>query len=504
MAFTGRSRSAIRSQLLSDWAAQYAARGETLLTAPGSEAYLFATALATQLEALEAQAEQVTKDMLPDQASSEALDRHAYVDGLARLAGFTARHTVTVTSAIAAPYTIPAGTRMAYSDGTVYVVESASVTTSGGSPSGTITVRAATAGAAGTRAPGDVLTFVTAPAGLNSTGAVLATVRAGTDAESDSDLAARIIARRRERPGSGNRADWREWVMGYTGTEIADAYVYPLLAPPAVFPGAGTADTPGCVTVVAVGPAQGESLTRLRVVPTDDSIGTRVAGGGARLTRIEDYIEGNRLPDGTVISATPNDALRPVVVTPDNYCVQQIAEQSQDVVIQVAVSTANATQWAGTMTVASATSSTLVVTGDHVDKVGYRALVALGTSNYRGSFKSFTLGAGSYDGVATTFAIDDASIATASGTVYPAVGNFAEIREAVLAYFDGLGPGDTIPATRWPSEDDGAVAALYGTALAAAAIGVDGTLSATTTTPVANVFPPAKTVVTLGTFRVTT
>ena len=61
--------------ILSDWAALYAARGETLLTAPGSDAYLFASALAVQIEALEAQAEQVTKDMLPDQAATDALDQ---------------------------------------------------------------------------------------------------------------------------------------------------------------------------------------------------------------------------------------------------------------------------------------------------------------------------------------------------------------------------------------------------------------------------------------------
>lgn len=503
MAFTGRSRATIRSALLSDWAAQYAARGETLLVAPGSDAYLLASALATQLEALEAQAEQVTRDMLPDQASTEALDRHAYVDGLTRLAGFTARHTVTVTSGVAGPFAIPAGTRMAFSDGTLYVVESASVTTTGGSPSGTIAVRAVSPGASGTRTTGDTLTFTTAPSGLNSTGTVASTVRAGTDAESDAELASRIIGRRRERPGSGNRADWRDWVLSYTGTEIADAYVYPLLAPPAVFPGAGTADTPGCVTVVAVGPAQGDTTTNTRIVPTDDSTpGT--PPGGARLTRIEDYIEGDRLPDGTDISATPNDALRPVVVTPDNYCVQQISVSSQAVLLTVTVSATNAPQWSGTLTLVSATASTLVVSGNHIGKVGYRILVAIGTNNYRGSFKSFTLGAASFDGVNTTFSMDDPAIATATGTIYPAALNFAEIREAVLAYFDALGPGDTSPASRWPSEDDGARSTLYRTALAAAAIGVDGVLSATTTTPAADTTPAAKTVVTLDTFRVTT
>lgn len=488
--------------ILSDWAALYAARGETLLTAPGSDAYLFASALAVQIEALEAQAEQVTKDMLPDQAATDALDRHAFVDGLTRLAGFTARHTVTVSAGSNATFTIPAGTRMAYSDGTVYVVESASVTTSGGGHTGTINVRALESGAGGTRATGDTLTFSSAPSGLNPTGTVASTLRSGTDAETDDALATRIIARRRERPGSGNRADWREWVKSYTGTEITDAYVYPLLAPPAVFPGAGTANTPGCVTVVAIGPAQGDSVTNTRIVPSDDG-STRA--GGAQLTRVEDYIEGDRLPDGTDVSSNPNDPLRPVVVTPGNYCVQQISTSAQSIVMDLEVSASNAGQWTGTMTVVSATVTELVVSGDHLDKVGFRALVKIGTGNYRGGWKMFTLGSGSFDTTNTTFTVDDVAIgdAVGSSTVYPAPGNFNAIREAVLGYFDGLGPGDTSPASRWPSEDDGGVATMYLTALAAAAIGVPGVLSATVTSPAADVTPAAKTVVTLNEFRVT-
>ena len=488
--------------ILSDWAALYAARGETLLTAPGSDAYLFASALAVQIEALEAQAEQVTKDMLPDQAATDALDRHAFVDGLTRLAGFTARHTVTVSAGSNATFTIPAGTRMAYSDGTVYVVESASVTTSGGGHKGTINVRALESGAGGTRATGDTLTFSSAPSGLNPTGTVASTLRSGTDAETDDALATRIIARRRERPGSGNRADWREWVKSYTGTEITDAYVYPLLAPPAVFPGAGTANTPGCVTVVAIGPAQGDSVTNTRIVPSDDG-STRA--GGAQLTRVEDYIEGDRLPDGTDVSSNPNDPLRPVVVTPGNYCVQQISTSARSIVMDLEVSASNAGQWTGTMTVVSATVTELVVSGDHLDKVGFRALVKIGTGNYRGGWKMFTLGSGSFDTTNTTFTVDDVAIgdAVGSSTVYPAPGNFNAIRTAVLAYFDGLGPGDTSPASRWPSEDDGGVATMYLTALAAAAIGVPGVLSATVTSPAADVTPAAKTVVTLNEFRVT-
>ncbi len=501
MAFVGRSRETIRSALLADWASLYASRGETLLVSPGSDAYLWASALAVQIEGTEAQAEQLTRDILPDEASTEALDRHAFVDGVTRLAGFAARMTVTVGSAVATSYTIPSVTRMAFGDGTLYIVETASVTTSGAPPTGTITVRAASTGANSNRGVSDVLTFTSTPTGLNSTGTVATIVRAGTDAESDASLAQRIITRRRERPGSGNRADWRGWTLTYTGTEIADAYVYPLLAPPVAFPGAGTPSTPGTLTVVATGPAQGDDVTNTRIVPTDDA-SARTAG--AELTRIQEFIEGTRLPDGTDVSANPNDALRPVPVAVGNYCVQAIATVSQPVLLTVVVSAANDVQWSGTMTVVSATSTTLVVSGDQTAQSNKRALVALGEANRRGSYKLFTLGTGVYSSPNTTFAMADDDIATATGTVYPGVANFEAIRAAVLAYFDTLGPGDTSPASRWPSEDDGARASVYRTALAAAAIGAEGVLSCTTATPSSDVTPAAKTVVTLTTFRVET
>jgi hypothetical protein len=501
VAFVGRSRETIRSALLADWASLYASRGETLLVSPGSDAYLWASALAVQIEGTEAQAEQLTRDILPDEASTEALDRHAFVDGVTRLAGFAARMTVTVGSAVATSYTIPSVTRMAFGDGTLYIVETASVTTSGAPPTGTITVRAASTGANSNRGVSDVLTFTSTPTGLNSTGTVATIVRAGTDAESDASLAQRIITRRRERPGSGNRADWRGWTLTYTGTEIADAYVYPLLAPPVAFPGAGTPSTPGTLTVVATGPAQGDDVTNTRIVPTDDA-SARTAG--AELTRIQEFIEGTRLPDGTDVSANPNDALRPVPVAVGNYCVQAIATVSQPVLLTVVVSAANDVQWSGTMTVVSATSTTLVVSGDQTAQSNKRALVALGEANRRGSYKLFTLGTGVYSSPNTTFAMADDDIATATGTVYPGVANFEAIRTAVLAYFDTLGPGDTSPASRWPSEDDGARASVYRTALAAAAIGAEGVLSCTTATPSSDVTPAAKTVVTLTTFRVET
>ena len=75
MAFTARTRAEIRDQLLGYWSAEYSARGETLLTSEGSDAYLLASQIGVIQEALDAQAVQVSRDILPDQASTAALER---------------------------------------------------------------------------------------------------------------------------------------------------------------------------------------------------------------------------------------------------------------------------------------------------------------------------------------------------------------------------------------------------------------------------------------------
>ncbi len=506
MSYTGRARDTIRDSLLSFWSQEYTAAGERLLIAPGSDAYLWASALAVMLEGLEAQAESVARDILPDQASDEAIARHGSVDGVARRAGVRARHTVTVTAGVDAAYTFPTGVtyRMAYSDGTLYTVDSTSVTIAAGT--GTITVTAADIGADPTRAVADVLTFVSAPAGLDATGTVASVATTGTDQESYSAWAARIIARRQERPASGNRADWQDWVEGYTGTTVTRAYVYPLLAPPASYPGAGTPDTPGCVTVVAVGPAQGDVLTNTRIVPTDDA-STRTAG--AALTRIRDYIEGDRTIAG--VATDDGTMLRPVTMVAANAAVEAISVSAQNVVLSCTMTTANAFPWVGAIAIILSTDTTIKVTGDYTALAGKRALVLPATPTERGGYRAVTLGNANFAAGDTTFTqATGQEVGFPTGSIYPCPANWETIRDDVFSHFDGLGPGDTTPASRWPAEDVEARATLYRTGLAADVISgaqspavATGVLSCSVTTPAADVTPAAKTVVTLGTLLVT-
>ena len=497
MAFVGRTRTEIRDELLTQWAALYTSAGRRLLTSPGSYAYLLASALGVQLEGLEKQAEQTTRDILPDQATTDALNRHGYVYGVERLPGTRATASVTVTGPVATTITIPAGTQMVYSDGTVYEVTSTSVVLSGGTPTGAINVRAAVAGSTGTRAAADVLTFVSAPSGLNTTGAV-ASESDGSNEEDDEEYAGRIISRMRERPGSGNRADWRAWVREYSGTDVTEAYVYPLLEPPASYPGTGTADTPGTVTVVAVGPAQGDSTTNKRIVPYDDTNRT----AGTQLVNITQYLLGTRTAAGSV--TTNGERIPPASLPNGNFSIEAINTTSAVNVLAVIVpSGAEPFEWTGSFAVhASSTTTSLVVTGDARAADGRRTLVFVGTSFTRGGYQQITLPSGSYNGGTgrTTFALSSALLATPSGNIYPGTAAWDDVRTAVFGYFDALAPGDTSPASRWPATGS---AVLYRGGLAAAMVTGASLLSATISLPASDQTPAAKQVVVLGQLLVT-
>ena len=497
MAFTGRTRDEIRDELLTQWAALYTTAGKRLLTSPGSYAYLLASALGVQLEGLEAQAEQTARNILPDQAETDALNRFGYVYGIPRLSGVRATATVTVTGPVAGTITIPAGTQMVYSDGTVYDVTSADVLLAGGTPTGTINVRAAVAGTSGSRAVADVLTFVSAPSGLNTTGAV-ATVVDGSEEESDQHYSERIVERLRERPASGNRADWRAWVEDYTGTTIETAYVYPLLAPPASYPGTGTPDTLGTVTVVGVGPAQGDRLTNTRVVPYDDTNRT----AGVELVNVTEYLLGQRAADGTDLPLDDGYRLPPMTMSVDDFSIEAIDETTPvDTLVTCVLPRTAPFEWPGSFVIFSSTTTSIVVTGNAAVANLKRALVYIGTGNTRGGYKQIVLPAGSYDGGTnrTTFTLSTALATAPTGNLYPGTSLWDAIRAAVFAYFDGLAPGDTSPASRWPAD---ASSVMYRSALASAIVQA-GALSATTSLPVADQTPNQKQVVVLGQFLIT-
>ena len=308
----------------------------------------------------------------------------------------------------------------------------------------------------------------------------------------DEVLRRRLLERRRERPASGNRADWREKVREVAG--VADAFVYPLAMPPASYPGVSTPHTLGCVTVLAVGPAN-ESV--------DEPVNGRftiggAAGPGERCTQIEDYIEGDRDADLNV--TTTGRQWRPASLPQGNYCVKTPQADARSFEIQIKNATGSAFPWvydSGMTVHSSSTSTSLVVNGDHTAKNSKNALVRVGSSVIRGGYAQVNLGVGSYNGGTglTTWSVADMGGAPIPvHVVLPRPPNYSAVKEATIAYIDSLGPGEytgsPAASARHPSPDSVSPSAVYLSALAAAVItGVPTVLAATVTVPVADVLP---------------
>lgn len=496
MPFTARSAAEIRDDLLSVWAAKYRIRGQDLAIDRDSDAYAEADALSLTLEGLEIQAQQNGAQVLLRRASGGALDDFAEDDGTARKGAVTARRHVSVsgpvstTTALAGQYlTTSSGTRFnpINADGSAL----ASIVTDS-SGAAVILVECAVTGSAGSISTSTVLTWSSPPTSFASTGTVTSTTtnrRDGAEREDDSDLRARLLELRRERPASANRADWREKVREVTG--VSEAFVYPLAAPVAdgvSLPATGTPSVPGCVTVLAVGPVQSDA---------DNPTNTRFVIGGAasaglRCSQIEDFIEGDRDADLSV--TTTGRQWRPASLPQGNYTVKTPRKQTQDVDLRItpASSTPFPFTYDAGFTVHSSSDTThLVVDGDHTAKDSKAVLVRLGTSVIRGGYAPVTLTVGSYNGGTnrTTWTVAAMAGAPVAGSVVlPAPPAWVNIKAAVLAYFDALGPGEYsygyVASARFPAPEDGSPSTLHPTALAARVITeVSTVLACTTSTP---------------------
>lgn len=469
MSFTPRTRETIRADILSALTNRYNAAGLTLDVSERSDAYMRADALAVVLATIEQQAAQQVLDAFPDTASADALERHAAVYSITRRAASAATLTVAVTGTPSTTPSISAGSKMTATDGALFTCDFASVTLDG-SGDGSIEITADDAGADGTLSAGTVLTWVSTPAGLDPTGEVTATVTAGEDAEDTDALRARVLARLRQRPASGNAEDWRAWVEDCDG--VSRAWVYPLLQPSTV-----SGDVLGCVTIVAQGPAQGTSATNTSIL------------SGARCGEIEDYIEGTR--DATGAADPDAVQLRPATIATADYEVTFVGVVPTDIEVTIKTTSRYPFAFSGSLTVDGASTATsLVVTGDHTAKTGKRVLCRVDSTLHRGGWQATELKNGSYNGGTgkTTFDVSLAGVPNTT-TAYPAPANWDALRTAIFALCDSLGPRDTNPRRRWPTVDVDGPDTLYVSAIASTLLGVSGTVSATVVGPAADAVP---------------
>lgn len=489
MAWTARTFEEIRDSILTEWESQYLARDRRLLTVVGSDAWMWAGAFALALLGTEYLAKIATEQVLPDRAIREYLDRHGETEGLPRRAATAASLLVALTGAPST--TADATTAAMVSAAGVRFTFQGSTLELDGAGEGSATIECSETGTDGNLAVGAVVTFVTAPAGFDVTGTVAGTVALGEAEEEDAAYAARIIAYRQRRPASGSREDWRTWAEEVSGVDTS--YVYPEVDYTLSETGVS-----GAVTVVVLGPAQGDAVDRTRIV--DASLTTRVAG----------YIEGTVDADGDAVATAEQVQKRPVTL--GSYTILAATPQETDVTIEVDPDAGYPfcyETWSPGYTVASATSGSAFVLTPAPDtraeaerpRVGRMIAVeydATGATGVRGQYALTTIV--TVDAATGAVTCDPALPYTpiVGRAILPAGPWWAAILEGVSALFDALGPGDTTSgaytpnvATRWPSESVSGRATLYVVRLLAAALDATGVVEANVTAPAANVTPGA-------------
>jgi hypothetical protein len=214
---------------------------------------------------------------------------------------------------------------------------------------------------------------------------------------------------------------------------------------------AGTTNILGTTSVVVIGPAPDLVLA------------------AGNVTDVKDYLCGTGLYSAEGGQVTAN-------VHPDDINAFAATAQTQDVILATVLGTGYSFPWTGTATTdTGCTTTNIIVVGSLPVGLSINTYVAIRDTSQRGGYAVRKVTA--VNGGLSSFTIDSPmAIAPSAGvTVRPAPANWAAMRDAVLAVFDSLGPGDSVyPSKRWPAESTSDTSILYRSAVVAAAMGVPG------------------------------
>lgn len=186
-----------------------------------SDAEVYSRVLAGGINGLYGYLDWLSKQLMPDTAESEYLDRWASIWLN------VPRKPATVATGIAAftvqsGAVIPAGTVLSAFDGTEYQT-TADATVVG--TTATAPIAALVAGVAGNRATGQTLNLSSPISGVQTAALTSGAIGGGADIESDADLSARLISRIQESPHGGAASDYIEWALEVAG--VTRAWVFP-------------------------------------------------------------------------------------------------------------------------------------------------------------------------------------------------------------------------------------------------------------------------------------
>lgn len=174
---------------------------------------VLARTLAGAAHGLHGHLDWLAKQVIPDTAEAEILDRWASWWGVSRKAAAAATGEVTFTGNEGA--TIPAGTSIQRSDGIEYTTDAEGTITGG---TATVAVTAASAGQDTSAAAGVSLSLVSPVAGVQSAATVAAGgLTGGADEETDAALRERLRSRVQNPPHGGSEADYEAWALEVEG-----------------------------------------------------------------------------------------------------------------------------------------------------------------------------------------------------------------------------------------------------------------------------------------------
>ena len=464
-----RSADEIRDSFLLTLRGEHEAIDQRVVTAPRTPYYILATALALECEGAEFQGDAARKEAFPDTASEAGVLKHAEFSGVIRGAAARAVVRVQATGTPSTSGAIASGKTVTGETGLVYLVNESGWALDGAG-NGFLSLTARDAGADGNVSLGGTFTGQTgAPLGLAATltgapdtGDASHLLVVGADDESIEDLRARCEVFRKEPKQGGARSEWWANVLAVEG--VGAAFIWPRAWH---FGSNWRSDTPGTLVMEVLGAAPAASTY---VQNPDGSLGLGLDPGFTRnpttllLDRVRGYIEGTNDARGVALPEALQAPLRPAGMAAGNYRIlAPVAETLIDVTVSVVVDPAIA-PWPWGVTSGHPTSRTITartlstLTLDNVFEVtdGSRLAVFLGTTIVRGGWWLATV-QGAPVGFVVTLSQALPALPAIGASVRPNPGLWSAIRALVLAYFDGLGPGDdegSVASQRFPRPND--------------------------------------------------
>lgn len=215
MTFSAKDYRQIRADILRDITNQQ----PSAYTGEDSDFAARANAVASCIEGLYEHQKWILRQVFPDSADSDYLERHASLRGIARKAAASATGAVRFSGTSGSG--VPIGTEAKTSSGIVFVTSAAGVIGAGGSVD--VAAHAVLAGTAGNLAASTALTLGAAPAGVQQQASIV-TMTGGADVETDAALLARVLYDIRMPPTGGAKHDYYAWAMEVAG--VTDAYVF--------------------------------------------------------------------------------------------------------------------------------------------------------------------------------------------------------------------------------------------------------------------------------------